>query len=80
MTAAARIVPRDLVAQLSEEGGVMVLPVGDVAGLHQEVIRVRKEGTQFKSERMFPVRFVPLVEGVPGESANRPRRTGGEPL
>jgi protein-L-isoaspartate(D-aspartate) O-methyltransferase len=76
VTAAARIVPRDLVAQLSEEGGVMVLPVGDVAGLHQEVIRVRKEGTNFKSERLFPVRFVPLVEGVPGEPNRRRPRNG----
>lgn len=65
VTAAARIVPPDLVAQLSDEGGIMVLPVGDVGGLNQEVIRVRKDGTQFKSERLFPVRFVPLVQGVP---------------
>jgi protein-L-isoaspartate(D-aspartate) O-methyltransferase len=71
VTAAARIVPRDLVAQLSDDGGIMVLPVGDVAGLHQEVIRVRKEGTQFKSERLFPVRFVPLVQGLPGEGSSR---------
>ena len=65
VTAAARIVPPDLVAQLSDEGGIMVLPVGDVAGLNQEVIRVRKNGKQFTSERLFPVRFVPLVQGVP---------------
>jgi protein-L-isoaspartate(D-aspartate) O-methyltransferase len=71
VTAAARIVPPDLVAQLSDEGGIMVLPVGDVAGLHQEVIRVRKDGKQFKSERMFPVRFVPLVQGVPDEPKRR---------
>ena len=68
VTAAARVVPADLVAQLSDEGGVMVLPVGDAAGMHQEGIRVRKEGKQFQSERMFPVRFVPLVQGVPSES------------
>ena len=65
VTAAARIVPRELVAQLSEDGGVMVLPVGDVAGLDQEVLRVRKEGKNFKTERLFPVRFVPLVQGMP---------------
>ncbi|MGE4063554.1 MAG: protein-L-isoaspartate(D-aspartate) O-methyltransferase [Rhodospirillaceae bacterium] len=65
VTAAARIVPPDLVAQLSDEGGIMVLPVGDVAGLNQEVIRVRKNGKQYTSERLFPVRFVPLVQGVP---------------
>lgn len=65
VTAAARIVPPDLVAQLSGEGGIMVLPVGDVGDLNQEVIRVRKDGKQFTSERLFPVRFVPLVEGIP---------------
>ena len=78
VTAAARIVPRDLIAQLSEDGGIMVLPVGDVAGLHQEVLRVRKDGKHFKDERLFPVRFVPLVEGLPGESDSRWRRSGGE--
>ena len=67
VTAAARIVPRDLVAQLLENGGVMVLPVGDVAGLEQEVLRVRKEGKNFKTERLFPVRFVPLVQGMPAK-------------
>ena len=67
VTAAARITPPELVAQLSDEGGIMVLPVGDVAGLHQEVIRVRKDGNKFSSERLFPVRFVPLVQGVPDE-------------
>jgi len=65
VTAAARLVPPDLVAQLSDEGGIMVLPVGDSAESHQEVIRVRKDGKQFTSERLFPVRFVPLVQGVP---------------
>ena len=70
VTAAARIVPRDLVAQLSEDGGIMVLPVGDVAGLDQEVLRVRKEGKNFKTQRLFPVRFVPLVQGMPaGENS-----------
>jgi protein-L-isoaspartate(D-aspartate) O-methyltransferase len=65
VTAAARIVPRDLVAQLSEDGGVMVLPVGDVPGVDQEVLRVRKDGKNFKTERLFSVRFVPLVQGMP---------------
>src|SRR4051812_10004332 len=70
VTAAARLVPPDLVAQLSDEGGIMVLPVGDVGGLHQEVIRVRKDGKQLTSERLFPVRFVPLVQGVPPDAKN----------
>jgi protein-L-isoaspartate(D-aspartate) O-methyltransferase len=75
VTAAARVVPPDLVAQLSDQGGIMVLPVGNTGGLNQEVIRVRKDGKQYHSERMFPVRFVPLVEGVPADeaAAKRPR-------
>ncbi len=69
VTAAARIVPPDLVAQLSDEGGIMVIPVGDGSGQSQEVIRVRKDGKRFESERLFPVRFVPLVQGVPDARA-----------
>jgi len=65
VTAAARIVPPNLTAQLSGDGGVMVLPVGDVAGLDQEVIRVTNNDGKLESERMFPVRFVPLVEENP---------------
>lgn len=72
VTAAARLVPEDLVAQLSEDGGVMVLPVGEPesGSSNQEVIRVRKNGKQYSSERLFPVRFVPLVQGLP-ETARR---------
>ncbi|MBL8644110.1 MAG: methyltransferase domain-containing protein, partial [Rhodospirillaceae bacterium] len=65
VTAAASLVPPDLVAQLSDKGGILVLPVGDAGGLNQEVIRVRKDGPRYHSERLFPVRFVPLVSGVP---------------
>lgn len=75
VTAAAQLVPPDLVAQLSDKGGVMVLPVGDPSGLNQEVIRIRKDGPRYHSERMFPVRFVPLVQGVPDEQfESRTRR------
>ena len=70
-TAAARVMPPELVAQLSDEGGILVLPVGDPGGLQQEVIRVRKDGKKFHSERLFPVRFVPMVEGVPDEGRAR---------
>lgn len=74
VTAAARVVPPELVAQLSPEGGIMVLPVGDIAGptaLNQEVIRLRKDGDHLTRESLFPVRFVPLVQGVPDEKAPR---------
>lgn len=74
VTAAARIVPPELVAQLSDQGGIMVLPVGESGDVNQEVIRVRKDGATYHSERMFPVRFVPLVQGLPEyKSATRRR-------
>jgi protein-L-isoaspartate(D-aspartate) O-methyltransferase len=65
VTAAAPVVPQDLVAQLSDEGGIMVLPVGEAGKPDQMVVRVTKSGTDIQSEQMFPVRFVPLVQGLP---------------
>jgi len=68
VTAAAPVVPQDLVAQLSDDGGIMILPVGDESSPDQMVIRVTKQDGQLNSEQLFPVRFVPLVEGVPGNA------------
>lgn len=65
VTAAAPVVPQDLVAQLSDDGGIMILPVGNESSADQMVVRVTKQGGQLNSEQLFPVRFVPLVEGVP---------------
>lgn len=65
VTAAAPVVPQDLVAQLSDDGGIMILPVGDASGLHQMVVSVTKTDGRVHSEQLFPVRFVPLVEGLP---------------
>lgn len=44
----------------------MILPVGPTAGQDQDLLRVVKDenGTPHV-ERLFPVRFVPLVEGLP---------------
>ena len=67
VTAAAPVVPQDLVAQLSDEGGIMVLPVGDASSPDQMVVKVTKTAGQLNSEQLFPVRFVPLVEGVADE-------------
>ena len=68
VTAAARVVPQELVAQLSDDGGVLVLPVGDASLEDQMVVRVTKSAGKLSSEQLFPVRFVPLVEGVSEES------------
>ncbi len=65
VTAAAPVVPQDLVAQLSDDGGILVLPVGDSSAISQMIVRVTKTKARVASEQLFPVRFVPLVEGVP---------------
>lgn len=62
VTAAAAEVPQTLCQQLSD-GGAMVIPVGDRGG--QEIWRIRRSADAFETERMLPVRFVPLVEGLP---------------
>jgi protein-L-isoaspartate(D-aspartate) O-methyltransferase len=63
VTAAAKDMPLALLAQLAE-GGAMVLPVGQQGG-DQEVLRVRKRDGKPTVDRLFPVRFVPLVAGDP---------------
>ena len=63
VTAAAREVPAALVDQLAP-GGLMVLPVG--ADYHdQQLIRVRKGESDYQTEELAWVRFVPLVAGLP---------------
>jgi protein-L-isoaspartate(D-aspartate) O-methyltransferase len=61
VTAAAETIPDKLVDQLAE-GGVMVLPLGAQGG-EQDLIRVTKTEGAIKQEKLFPVRFVPLVAG-----------------
>lgn len=62
VTAAAPSVPQALLDQLAE-GGVMVLPVGPTHG-DQEIWRVKRQGSEALYEKLMPVRFVPLVEGI----------------
>ncbi|WP_074012763.1 protein-L-isoaspartate(D-aspartate) O-methyltransferase [Candidatus Sodalis sp. SoCistrobi] len=59
VTAAAPEIPQALMAQL-DEGGVMVLPVGEE---QQHLTRVRRKGGEFVVETVEAVRFVPLVKG-----------------
>ena len=59
VTAAPPERPDALLAQL-DEGGIMVLPVGE----EQQVLqRIRRRGGEFVVETIEPVRFVPLVQG-----------------
>lgn len=59
VTAAPRRIPTALMMQL-DEGGILVLPVGDE---HQFLKRVRRRGGEFIIDTVEAVRFVPLVKG-----------------
>jgi len=59
VTAAARELPRALVAQLAE-GGRMIVPV-DGRLLGQKLVLVEKTDERIKRRNLLPVRFVPLV-------------------
>ena len=71
VTAAAPDVPQVLYDQLAE-GGVMVLPVG-ANPVDQWLIRLTKTPDGPRREELSPVRFVPMVSGLPaeGESGHR---------
>lgn len=60
VTAAPRVLPQELLDQLAD-GGVMVAPVGEE---RQVLVKVTRDGDQFHTEEMEPVRFVPLLGGV----------------
>jgi len=66
VTAAAPELPGKLLGSLAEDG-VLVAPVGEERR-DQRLIRIRrKDGTSI-TEELGPVRFVPLVAGLPRES------------
>ncbi len=62
VTAAPEEIPEALIEQLSDKGGKMVIPVGDV---RQQLILVTKTLDQVKKKVILPVRFVPLVPQDP---------------
>jgi protein-L-isoaspartate(D-aspartate) O-methyltransferase len=68
VTAAAADVPPALADQL-DEGGIMVVPVGEEYG-NQQVLRITRTAAGFDHEELLPVRFVPLVEGEVDSSAD----------
>lgn len=59
VTAAPPEIPPALMSQL-DDGGILVLPVGDE---HQLLKRVRRRGDEFIIDTVEAVRFVPLVKG-----------------
>ena len=61
VTAAAEAIPPALIAQLAEDG-IMVLPLGPHGGA-QELIKLTKTGQGLSRENLIGVRFVPLLPG-----------------
>ncbi len=73
VTAAAATLPQRLIDSLGE-GGVLVAPIGEERR-EQQLVRLRRQSGQILTEEMGPVRFVPLVAGLPRE---RPGLSGPE--
>lgn len=63
VTAAAPELPGKLLSSLAE-GGVLVAPVGEERR-DQRLIRIRRKDGSSITEELGPVRFVPLVQGLP---------------
>ncbi len=63
VTCAPTEIPRALVEQL-RDGGRMIIPVGDIL-TGQDLYLLRKRGTRIERQAVLPVRFVPMVGGVP---------------
>lgn len=63
VTAAAPEVPAALKEQLSDKGGILVVPVGRDSQA-QNILRIVRDGETFETEELLPIRFVPLVAGV----------------
>ena len=59
VAAGAPAPPGTLLEQLDPDGGRLVAPVGDRD--LQDLVRVRRTGTEFTTERLIACRFVPLV-------------------
>jgi protein-L-isoaspartate(D-aspartate) O-methyltransferase len=65
VTAAAQEAPQALLDQLAP-GGIMVVPIEERPG-RQSLWRITRDAQGFAREHLTPVRFVPLVEGLPRE-------------
>jgi len=73
-TAAVPEIPAVVSEQL-KPGGILVAPVGEVAGpdlesFSQLLTKMIRTETGWKKEALIPVVFVPLIPGMPAESRN----------
>ncbi len=61
VTCQIKNIPETLKAQL-KDGGILVAPVGEVG--KEMLLKVTRNGNQFKMEELMAVRFVPMVAGT----------------
>ena len=61
VTCQIKNIPETLKAQL-KDGGILVAPVGEAG--KEILLKVTKNGDQFKMEELMAVRFVPMVAGT----------------
>jgi len=62
LTAAATEVPVELFQQLAVDG-ILIAPIGRTS--HDQVlVRYRRKGSEWETENLWPVRFVPLLDGT----------------
>jgi len=69
ITAAAPELPTTLVDGLAR-GGILVAPVGEDHS-DQQLLRIRRNDDRFSTEDLGPVRFVPLLAGLPRRQADQ---------
>jgi protein-L-isoaspartate(D-aspartate) O-methyltransferase len=65
VTAAAETIPDNLVAELAEDG-IMMLPLGPHSS-SQQLVKLTKRSTGLEKEDLIGVRFVPLLPGTARE-------------
>ncbi|WP_138379727.1 protein-L-isoaspartate(D-aspartate) O-methyltransferase [Luteithermobacter gelatinilyticus] len=68
VTAAAEKVPQRLLDQLAEDGGIMIIPIGGQEET-QHIYRITRQGEDFETEILLPVKFVPLLGGIVHDSS-----------
>lgn len=74
--AAQKDVPQAFIDQLAP-GGILVLPLG-TSTTDQHVWRIRKDGDgNVTRERLWSVRFVPLISGMPEQNGRGPANGAG---
>jgi protein-L-isoaspartate(D-aspartate) O-methyltransferase len=61
ITCGAPFIPKDLLLQLKENGGIMVIPVGEGVTQIMNVI-TRKTGMEFDKRELGQFKFVPMLK------------------